>query len=46
MNSDAIPITSRPVAPSTIQRLVEEMIALRETTARQLKFFDQSLRSG
>jgi molecular chaperone GrpE (heat shock protein) len=32
------------VAPSTIQRLVEEMIALRETTNRQLKFFDQSMR--
>jgi molecular chaperone GrpE (heat shock protein) len=48
MTPDAIPIPiplpSRSVAPSTIQRLVEEMIALRETTARQLKFFDQSLR--
>jgi GrpE protein len=34
----------RNIAPSTVQRLVEEMIALRETTARQLKFFEQSLR--
>jgi molecular chaperone GrpE (heat shock protein) len=41
------PIRPRPstgVAPSTIQRLVEEMIALREHTSRQLKFFDQALR--
>jgi molecular chaperone GrpE (heat shock protein) len=44
MASELLP--SRPVAPSTIQRLVEEMIALRETTARQLKFFDQSLRQS
>src|SRR5437764_582512 len=41
--SDAL-APSRSVAPSTIQRLVEEMIALPETTARQLKFFDQSMR--
>jgi molecular chaperone GrpE (heat shock protein) len=32
------------VAPSTTQRLIEEMIALRETTARQLKFFEQTIR--
>lgn len=37
---------SRSVAPSTIQRLVEEMIALRETTGRQLKFFDQAQRQA
>jgi molecular chaperone GrpE (heat shock protein) len=42
MTNDIAP--SRTVAPSTIQRLVEEMIALRETTARQLKFFDQTMR--
>ncbi|HLW66062.1 MAG TPA: nucleotide exchange factor GrpE [Gemmataceae bacterium] len=35
---------SRPVAPSTIQRLCEEMIALRENMSRQLKFFEQSVR--
>jgi hypothetical protein len=29
-----------------IQRLIEEMIALRETTGRQLKFFEQSLRQA
>lgn len=34
------------VAPSTIQRLVEEMIALREHTSRQLKFFEQTLRQA
>ena len=40
------PRTSRSVAPSTIQRLCEEMIALRETTGRQLKFFETSLRQA
>ena len=35
---------ARGVAPSTTQRLVEEMIALRETTGRQLKFFEQTIR--
>src|SRR5262245_51144989 len=35
---------ARPVAPATTQRLVEEMIALRETTSRQLKFFEQTVR--
>ncbi len=33
----------RGIAPSTTQRLVEEVIALRETTGRQLKFFEQTL---
>lgn len=54
MSSDNAPVTTetvrpRPpssVAPSTIQRLVEEMIALREHTSRQLKFFEQSLRQA
>ncbi|HEV3144055.1 MAG TPA: nucleotide exchange factor GrpE [Gemmataceae bacterium] len=36
----------RPVAPSTIQRLCEEMIALREHMSRQLKFFEQTLRQA
>ncbi len=38
------PPPARGVAPSTTQRLIEEMIALRETTARQLKFFEQTIR--
>ena len=49
MNIDAAPTAPSPnpaVAPSTIQRLVEEMIALRESTSRQLKFFDQTLRQN
>jgi hypothetical protein len=37
---------ARSVAPSTIQRLVEEMIALREHTARQFKFFEQTVRQS
>jgi molecular chaperone GrpE (heat shock protein) len=44
---DTIPLSPPPargVAPSTTQRLLEEMIALRETTGRQLKFFDQTVR--
>jgi len=36
----------RPVAPSTIQRLCEEMITLREHMSRQLKFFEQTLRQA
>src|SRR5919201_2391774 len=36
---------ARGVAPSTTQRLVEEMIALRESTGRQLKFFEQTIRA-
>src|SRR5207248_223973 len=35
---------ARGVAPSTTQRLIEEMIALRESTGRQLKFFEQTIR--
>jgi hypothetical protein len=35
---------ARSVAPSTTQRLIEEMIALRESTGRQLKFFEQTIR--
>jgi len=54
MSADNAPIPTEPVrprlsssvAPSTIQRLVEEMIALREHTSRQLKFFEQSLRQA
>lgn len=38
------PPPARGVAPSTTQRLVEEMIALRESTGRQLKFFEQTIR--
>jgi molecular chaperone GrpE (heat shock protein) len=34
------------VAPSSLQRIIEEMIALRESTSRQLKFFDQALRQA
>lgn len=37
--------TPRGIAPATTQRLVEEMIALRETTGRQLKFFEQTIRA-
>jgi molecular chaperone GrpE (heat shock protein) len=35
--------TPRGVAPSTTRRLIEEMIALRESTGRQLKFFEQTM---
>src|SRR5262245_50611942 len=38
------PPPARHVAPSSTLRLIEEMIALRETTARQLKFFEQTIR--
>jgi len=37
---------ARSVAPSTIQRLCEEMIALREFTSRQMRFFEQTLRQA
>jgi molecular chaperone GrpE (heat shock protein) len=37
---------ARSVAPSTVQRLCEEMIALREHMSRQLKFFEQTLRQA
>jgi molecular chaperone GrpE (heat shock protein) len=33
----------RGIAPSTTQRLIEEVIALRESTGRQLKFFEQTM---
>jgi molecular chaperone GrpE (heat shock protein) len=37
-------IVASPVGHQSPQRLVEEMIALRESTGRQLKFFDQTIR--
>src|SRR5262249_15369296 len=46
MPDDALPAPRRAVAPATMQRLVEEMIALRESTSRQLKFFEQTVRQG
>ncbi len=36
----------RSVAPSTVQRLVEEFIAFRETTKAQLKFLDTTLKQS
>jgi len=52
MSDDSKPVETIPparppargIAPSTTQRLVEEMIALRESTGRQLKFFEQTIR--
>jgi molecular chaperone GrpE (heat shock protein) len=43
VESIALPAPPRGIAPSTTQRLVEEMIALRESTGRQLKFFEQTI---
>ena len=36
----------RSVAPSTVQRLVEEFIAFRETTKAQLKFLDTTVKQA
>ena len=41
---DDVKAATRSIAPATTQRLIEEMIALRETTGRQLKFFEQTIR--
>jgi molecular chaperone GrpE (heat shock protein) len=55
MNTEDTPIPTeslparlapRPVAPSSIQRLCEEMIALRENMSRQIKFFEQAVRQA
>jgi molecular chaperone GrpE (heat shock protein) len=50
MTDDSKPVETMPlappprgIAPSTTQRLVEEIIALRESTGRQLKFFEQTI---
>jgi molecular chaperone GrpE (heat shock protein) len=50
MPEDSKPVETMPpnppprgIAPSTTQRLIEEMIALRESTGRQLKFFEQTM---
>jgi molecular chaperone GrpE (heat shock protein) len=42
---ETIPLQPPPrgVSPSTTRRLIEEMIALRESTGRQLKFFEQTV---
>ncbi len=44
--AESIPLTPPPrgIAPSTTQRLIEELIALRESTSRQFKFFEQTVR--
>jgi molecular chaperone GrpE (heat shock protein) len=44
--TEPLPAPLRSVAPSTTQRLIEEMIALREHASRQLKFFEQFLRQA